>query len=202
MKIADNYHSGLAPEHAAEPCERFEAAGIVALAHDIFNLLPAEFGVCDVFYMEPPWRVGFAEFNCRAKKEHDYKAFLNRVGEVVGSLKVPVFMIAGDAAVGYYPATEFKVRVKVHGLGAQMLCYNSAPIVPAIGGKRTIPTNIECIEALALRFNCVGDLFCGYGLTGRIFVEAGKRCVLADFNPKCIGRISQISASWGKEHSR
>jgi len=201
MKIAEYYHSGLAEEHQAEPCDRFEWGPVLALRHDLFEPLPREFERCDVFYLEPPWRVGFNEFNRRAKVDHNYSRFMERLSEVLRSLRVPVFCVAGDAAVKMLPNPTAKAKIKVHGLGAVLLCYNSAPILPHVEGRKVV-TNLECIAALANRFQCVGDLFCGYGLAGRIFLEYGRACVLSDYNAKCIGRIRDTVLSWSKNPVR
>jgi hypothetical protein len=52
------------------------------------------------------------------------------------------------------------------------------------------------LHAIAQRYDTVGDPCCGYGRAGRFFLRAGKRAVLSDFDPHCIGYIAEHAGGW------
>jgi hypothetical protein len=54
----------------------------------------------------------------------------------------------------------------------------------------------ELLHALAQRYDVAGDFCAGYGRTARFFLRSGKRAVVSDFNPQCIGYIAEHAEDW------
>lgn len=173
------------------PMQRFEVDGSIAFVHDVMTgILPDEYKGCDVFYLEPPWRAGFDEFNRRAGKAYQftYQDFLDALSRIISKITVPVFMTAGK---------HWKLKVQplqgrsimLNGFEAVLLSFNVKQGCPG-------DTAEDCIEGLTTHFSRVGDFVCGYGRTGRIFMQNGRSFVMSDHNAECIGNIAAHAPSW------
>lgn len=193
MQITELYHSGLRPEKEAEPCQRFVSDNVVAFVNDIRNGLPNEFDSCDVLYAEPPWRAGYKQFNERVGLEGEpFAEFYGLIGKMILMDKHPFYMVCGESGIGLLPKADDIVATKLHHWDAWLLAYRAE--CPPFSAKKM--STVEVIQWLANRHQCVGDWCCGYGMTGRYFVAAGKKCVLSDYNPKCIGEIARTASTW------
>jgi hypothetical protein len=189
------YHSFCWDEEPAEPCQSVTFDRGEAFVHDIHNGLPAQFERADVVYVEPPWKMGHTTFNKRLGIESsDWNKFTAAISAAILSTQKPFLLLCSPAAVDKFPTPTHSEAIKVYGLRAQMQIYRMER--PDIFGKRKLPDNLELIRWLAQRYNSVADFCCGYGVTGRLFVEAGKSCILADYNPRCIGHIKAHNHEW------
>lgn len=194
MNIAQTYHSGLREADDAPIVHRTEFAGGIAFVHDIKNGFPDEFETCDVIYAEPPWKVGFKAFNQRAESDavKTFEALCNLIGKAIVETTKPVYLVCGEAGLKYYPVAS-RMEIKLHGAPAVVLAYRGD--LPSYERRMT---SEQVVAWLAQRYDRVGDFCCGYGQTGRIFVGAGKQCVLTDYNPRCIGHIAIHATGWNR----
>lgn len=190
------YHSAHRPPAAAPPLGRWEGDGCLAFVHDLMAspALPAEFDACDVLTAEIPWQRGFKTFNVRAGIEdgRTYAAFLQRVSEVITGTAVPIYLITGRHALSRLPEPETMTETRLNEWDALILGYRPDPRV----GSGTYGVVQEMLHAIAQRYDVVGDFCCGYGRAGRFFLRAGKRAVLSDFDPQCIGYVAEHAAEW------
>lgn len=187
------YHSALHAPLASAPLQRWEGHGSVALVHDAFNPLPAEFDRCDVLYAEPPWPRGFDVFKARVEAPVDlpYDAFVERLRDLAMTHAKPVVYVLAKSQLNKY-APDFAVRCSLWGGDAYAGFYRCSLGVPVIPDL----TVEKLLGRLAERYDCIGDITAGYGNSGRIFAAAGKRFVLSDFDPRCIGKIAEIADGW------
>jgi hypothetical protein len=197
------YHSGMTSfgdvVEVAEPLQRFERDGNVALANDmmISSKLPLEFSTVDCIYSEPPWITGLTIYDERAGLEHTADRNLRRLMtnsvEAITSLDVPKVLVVGRHAARFWPEPDQLLNGTVNG--GNCLIYITGLTVPFKDG---IATEVV-LEHLAMRpYQRVGDPFCGYGRAGRAFRRQGKGFVLSDLDPRCIGVIARDYASWSK----
>lgn len=158
----------------------------VAMQHNIWDPLPREFEECDVWYVEPPFRRGYDEFNERAGtgKQPAWNDFRLHLDTMAIRAGVPVVYVSGREAFRYHPAATDAVPMKLNGNDVWALCYNIRIDWPH-------ETNEQVIRGLADRFKCIGDFACGYGFTGAIARQQGARFVLSDHNAQCIGYVAQ-----------
>lgn len=180
------YHTALAggTELSAEPCDRVEFSDGVALCHNLWHPLPVEFAACDVWYAEPPYRSGYDVFNGRAGcVDPPWPVFQRRIGRLAEEAPVPVVLAIGRDAIRYHPGADGGLPVKHNGEPAWLVTYRAL-----IGRPQTTD---EAIHELMQRHECIGDFCAGYGRTGRIAREHGKRFVMSDHNPVCIGVIAK-----------
>lgn len=202
MKTAAGYeyHSATGKDGAVEApdLDHWEGRCGVALVHDIGAEpnLPAVFDQTDVLYAEPPFRPGYEKFHDRAgvTPKLTYPAFIAVCSQTIKA-KGGV-LIVGRHAEKYAAAPTYShpVELHKHGWEALALWYGMAPDhVPA--------TVDDIIRYLAARFECVGDFCCGYGVTGRHFAQAGKRFVLSDVVPSCIGYLAEHADGWCTDES-
>lgn len=192
-----NYHSAHRAPHEASPVQRWEGSGCLAFTHDLMASprLPPEFALCDVLIAEVPWQKGFATFNQRAgvDDERTYAGFLRRLSEIVDSVTTtPLYLVTGRHAVARLPKPDAKVEMMLNEWDALVLGYRPGPELEQCQSG-VIP---EFLHALAQRHDVAGDFACGYGRTARFFLRSGKRAVMSDFNPKCIGYIAEHAAEW------
>lgn len=203
------YHSALNKPIEAAPVNRAIFKDGLAFAHDIRNGLPSEYDICDVFYTDLPWRDGFAIFEARAgavkasqqadvrsvsancalvAPRPDYAAFLHDIRKILlhGTPK-PTVLVTGRQSMPYLPMPGHIYPTKLNGADAVALSYSCR--------LAHTQTATDILEELAQRFNVVGDFCCGYGRTANIFRNAGKRFVVSDFNPSCIGYIAREFAA-------
>ena len=178
---------------SAKRCWRAEHDGSVALVNNVMDGLPEDFDPCDVLYAEPAWRHGFEKFNRRAglkEPAYTYEEYVSAIGKIVTEAGKPAVIITGLHARRRFPAANQWINVVLNGHKALALTYDVT--LEGLEGE----TTHHLISRLAERFERVGDFCCGYGNTGRIFVGAGKKCVLSDHNPMCVGHIDRHWRDW------
>ena len=184
-----DYHSAFYPEQPAPERHGYYSPRGIALAHDLTSgPLPKEYGRCDVLYTDPPWRSGYDEFALRAGVlVPSYHDFMDALVDAIPP-GIPAVVVTGLHAAMHF-GTEyrpFRVRLNEH----EAIAYSRGVDVPE--GM----TAEQLGRTLADRYQCVGDPCCGYGNTARWFVQAGKRFVVSDINPRCIGYIAEHEKGW------
>lgn len=180
------YHTALkgGTLEQAQPAYRAEFPDGIALQHDLWEPLPLEFACCDVLYADPPWRTGYNEFNRRADSTdgRTWRQFEARLIELCMDSPVPIVLVAGkEARSRHEEAGAYSTRL--NGNEAVAICYG-------IELNDTVDST-TILHELAERFACIGDPMCGYGRTGAIAREHGKRFVLSDHNAQCIGYVAE-----------
>lgn len=190
-----SYHGAHEPAVEAPAVERWEGNGCTAFAHDLMSssTLPAEYDACDVMVTDLPWQRGYETFNERAGVEdgRTYAAFMQRVAEIVEATTVPLYLITGRHALAKLPEPATVLPMMLNEWEAIAIAYR--PGDEADGNYGVAP---EFLHALAQRYDVAGDWCCGYGRTARFFLRSGKRAVMSDFNPRCIGYISEHAPEW------
>ena len=166
--------------------------GSVALRHDLFDgPLPDEYDACDLLYTEIIGPPGVSIFGKRAGVQdgRTYRDVVDRIGDVIRARKTPVALVGLKSAIERLPTPHLIAPVKLNKDAVIGAVYGlDVPKLPA--------DNVALIRWLAHRYDRVGDFMCGYGLTGRIFREAGKAFVLSDYNASCIGYIAMNADGW------
>ncbi len=187
------YHSALKPAITATPVDRFDWRGNIALTHNLLAdpRLPPPFDPCDVLYVEPPWRAGFEKFNRRAglTTTATYHDLLAAVSKLITEQPRPTVIITGRHARALLPQPDQTIVLKLYGATALALLYRTEV-------TEAPPHTFALIEALARRYNRVGDPMCGYGVTARAFTAAGKAWTVSDLNATCIGHIAANAHTW------
>lgn len=169
----------------------FEYNGSIAFHADIDLGLPEPYRSADLLYIEPPWKDGFEKVNERAGVEKpSYPVFLNKINHIIESETRPVIVINGVSSKKYMFPTQHIVPVKLNGYLARAFLYNIKP------NGLDFTDCPSLLKSLAKQFNCVGDFCCGYGTTGKVFAESGKKFIMSDINPRCIGYIKQEAPNW------
>lgn len=194
-----SYHSALTKPLEVAPCNFFQVGESIAFVHDIRRGLPTDFDPCDVFYTDLPWQGGFLVFEARTKAvlaaeyaklgvttrepQTTYPDFLRSVGEVIRRSSKPMVLVTGRRSMPFLPEPSFVYSSSLNGAPAVALCYS----LKLQDGRSAT----KILSELASRFHCVGDFCCGYGRTARTFHAAGKRFIVSDYNPRCIGQIAK-----------
>lgn len=190
--MKDGYHSALSEPLVATPRERIQFPdGSLAFVHDLRKGIAPEWAACEVFYSDLPWRQGFAIFERRASsvkgeavdQNRTYRDFLGSVSEVVTLLKAPVILVTGRQSMSGLPQPTHAYHTYLNGAAAVAMVYRTE--------LRDSSNELAILRELAARFNVGGDFCCGYGRTAKIFARAGKRFVVSDFNPACIGYMAE-----------
>lgn len=179
----------------APPVQRWEGAGCLAFTHDLMTSpqLPSEYLVCDALVADLPWQKGYETFNQRAGIDdgRTYATFMARVAEIVESTTVPLWLVTGKHALPKLPRPDAALSMRLNEDDAVAFGYRPGPEV-----DRSYGVAPEFLHALAQSYDVAGDFCCGYGRTARVFLRAGKRAVVSDFNPRCIGYIAENAPSW------
>jgi hypothetical protein len=192
------YHSAVKniEVQKATPTERYENQDITAIAFDfetsIENGFPADFDKAEFIYLEPPFPRGYETFNKRVDKEVGigFGALMSSVSKYMRESGKPAFLI-GDKSFARYFCKEVKtmpMKLDVHNGNGTLYYYNSH--LPKFN------SNIDLMNYLFSKYEIGLDFFCGYGMTGQIAVKHGKKVVLADINPTCIGYIKENNHKW------
>lgn len=200
-KSATPYHSALHEPPSGLPSQQSYIDGRVhAFQHDVLSdiELPPEFDQCDILYAEPPWQAGGHRFDERV-------GIHGRTNGQLWSRIVQIVYVSGKPAVLVAGAAEGAWLRNIRGVQTVRTKLNSAPAVaylirdplPGIDPLLHADTSMTILRELAARYRVVGDFCCGYGRTGRVFVEAGGNAVLSDYNPQCIGYIAAHAGEWG-----
>jgi hypothetical protein len=176
------YHSALKNETETKWIDRFENDGIKAFVWNVIDGFPKESNVCDVVYSEPAWQSGYSIFKERAKLHStEYIDYLKAISNNIKDK--PFWLLTGKHAFKYLPKPHNKLNTSIHSYGCYLLGWNDINMYP------DKIDHWDFIKLLAKNYNLVYDFSCGYGNTGRIFIENGKACVLSDINGKCISII-------------
>lgn len=178
------YHTALKPEHEAAPCQTVVVDDCLAFCHDIFAGLPDEYRFAEVIYTEIPWLDGFDTFEGRVgAKGRDYASFLVALGNIIMESDLPMVIVAGKKARKYLPEPVEAYSTKLNGAPAAAYCYRI--------GLSNYASDMAILDELTKRFNVGGDFCCGYGRTAKAFRDAGKKFIVSDYNPTCIGHIRE-----------
>lgn len=191
----NNYHGAHKPPVEATSLQRWEGAGVVAFVHDLMTApaLPPEFSPCDVLVTDLPWQKGYETFNQRAGVDdgRTYDTFMEGVSNIVESTTCPLYLVTGRHALAKLPKPDALIPMHLNEDVAVAVSYR--PGDEADGKYGVAP---EFLHALAQRYDLAGDFCAGYGRTARFFLRSGKRAVVSDFNPHCIGYIAANATSW------
>lgn len=172
------------------PCDRFEMNGSVALVHDLAaSGLAPEYSDCDAIYTEMAWPAGYDKFVTRSgSAAAGWQDYLDEI-IVLSREKRPFVLTCGSLVTRRMsPWAQSEHEITLGGQRARVMAFNTT-LGPCA-------TQEDALEQLADRFERIGDPCCGYGLTGRIALLHGKRFVMSDINPKCIGYIAAHASEW------
>jgi len=154
------------------------------------DTIPEAFKSCDLLYAEPSWPAGLKAFDERAGVQtRSYANYAANLGRIIRELQKPTVMMVSKITLRHMPLPDFTTIVDLNGNRADVGFWNGAFVVGA--------TNRDLIRGLAQEYDLVGDFCAGYGTTGRLFIEAGKNCVLSDYNAECCGYIAEHMGTWG-----
>jgi hypothetical protein len=182
MKI---YHSALNEElNIDKEIMMCKNNGSEVHKHDICHGLPSYYDKCDVLYSEPAWLDGFQKFMHRAESEGVYDEYLKAISDIISESKKPTWLIIGKHAHKKIPKPHRVEPIKIHNYWTTMLCWNDE-------NEYSANTNYDFIEQISEKYQCVGDFCCGYGNTGKAFLNKGKQFVMSDINGKCVYHIAK-----------
>lgn len=200
----DAYHSAHKPPAAdGQPrmvYEGWDAVGLFARVLDVMDYDPevvlgsdVGFDRCDVLVADLPWQRGYEVFNQRAGVDdgRDYAGFMRCVSALVEAATVPTWLVTGAHAARFLPDADVQIPMMLNEDRAIAYGYRPGMETAARNGEAR-----EFLRTLAETYDCAGDFCAGYGRTGRIFLRAGKRAVLSDVNPQCIGYIAEHAPDW------
>lgn len=194
-----DYHSAHKPPVSAPVLNHWDGERCSAFVLDILDTAPSQvfekygYRDCDVLVTDLPWRKGFDEFNRRAGATdgRTYPAFMQRVGQIINAGAVPTYLVTGRHALHYLPAPDVVLPMRLNEDEAVAIGYR-----PGVEAFADYGIAQEFLHALADTYGHAGDFCCGYGRTGRFFLRAGKRALLSDINPRCVGYIAEHAAEW------
>lgn len=192
-----HYHGGhRLPLDGVTPRREWSGTlGLTAFVHDLLTdgPLSAVYDRAEVFVSDLPWRVGFGTFNQRhgVTDGRTYDEYMTVVAELTEAATVPVYWVTGKHALAYLPPPAATLPMMLNQDEAIAISYR--PGDEADGRYRN---TWEFLQALAERYGTAGDPCCGYGRTARVFLRNGKRAVVSDMNPLCIGYIAEHAAGW------
>lgn len=138
--------------------------------------------VCDVIYGDPPWPHGFDVFNERAGifDNRTFNAFAHKLGAEILRLNKPFYMICGLTLIKRLPPNKGVRPITLNGGAAKLVWWFDDFEV-------SVSTNVDVIKALASKYEVMGDCFCGYSASLKIFLDNGGSSVIGtDFDGKCI----------------
>jgi hypothetical protein len=185
------YHTALGEYSPCSSGMDFYAGrrGIVFRA-DLSEGIPPPMYEADVWYADLPWRDGYQRFADRAGviQRLPFDAMMKLLGELISNASKPAVMVTGKHAVRHLKPRQV-AQTKLNGAIA-VACLWGVPQWDGVRDARDI------LDSLSQEYGCVGDFCCGYGRSGLAFSRAGKRYVLSDFNPTCVGEIAAREPSW------
>ena len=165
--------------------EKFTRDDSVGFVHDITEGLTDLHKEADIIYSEPSWLDGYAEFANRGTiKVGNYKAYLRAFNEII-AFGVPVVLIIGKHHLKTLPQPSSLLNVTMNG--SNETAYGWGLDIAESKSKSTD----QLIKWLSSKFDCVADPCCGYGNTGLIFRENGKRFIMSDISSKLIAYIAK-----------
>jgi 16S rRNA G966 N2-methylase RsmD len=184
------YHSALKGTKLEQsvPVDRFTHKGSLAFVYDAFEPVPTDFDACDFFYMEPPYPAGAKVFDERVNiSGRTYADLASRIADFISTTQKPVVIPMSKTVLRYYPTPTQTLEVDfVHSKGGQkttLAVWNTY-----LGNPKTTE---EALLSLLDTYECVGDMFCGYGHTALVALSQGKKFVVSDYNPLCIGYLAE-----------
>ena len=168
--------------HKGERGDSFQA--------DISKGIPAAMYKADIWYAEPPWRHGFHKFADRARvsQQMSYEQMLEILKVAIKGSGIPTVLVTGRHAINKLDAEDVAM-IKLNG-------YVAVAGLWGVAAWNDVPDTVEVLSRLAEQYKCIGDFCCGYGKAGRIFAEAGRRYIMSDLNPQCIGYIAAHEKDW------
>lgn len=137
---------------------------------------------CDVIYGDPPWPHGFNVFNERAgvSDSRTFDAFAAKLGAEILRLGKPFYMICGITLIKKLPANKGIKPITLNGASAKLVWWFD-------DFNDDVSTSADVIKVLAKKYNVMGDCFCGYSASLKIFLDNGGKSVIGtDFDGKCI----------------
>lgn len=141
----------------------------------------------DFIYSEPAWRTGYKIFIERAgqrMQDDSYRNYLDHIKKLISRYNLPTYILMGYRMKKYLNP-ERCIDTNVHDMKAFIGIWNSdIEIVPS-------RNNLEFLESIFHRYNCVYDFSCGYGNTARIALRLGKKFMCSDINKQCIYYIAK-----------
>ncbi len=190
-----DYHGAHRKPVTAPAMEQWKGYGCTAFVHDVMasSVFPAEYNPCDVMVADLPWRNGYDAFNRRAGivDGRTYATFMERVAEITESALSPLYLVTGRHALPMLPTPDAVLPMRLNGDDAVAIGYRPGK---EANGRYGITQEFLCV--LAQRYDCLGDFCCGYGRTARFALRSGKRAVVSDLNPRCIGYIAEHAPEW------
>lgn len=169
--------------------------GCEAFCHDIsFGVVPLQAFRADVVYAETAWKKGVDKFNARAGSQTSYDDYFDGINRLIKQLgDKPIIILSGALEAKKLLHCENVFESKINGARAFLYCYNIK--LPKELEKKD---SQEIIKLLSNIYDSVYDFSCGYGRTGRIFLENNKTYYMSDYNAKCIRYIANNHKSWKK----
>ena len=165
---------------------RYESNGCIVIAHNVLDPLPIEFQQCDILYAEPSWRSGIARFNERAGIKVDFKEYVNSIREIIINSEVPVVLNWGVNETKQMPVPDMAYMSKLWNISdCTLSIYNTHSEWPKFQSTESL------FWWLSQKFECIGDFNCGYGNSGKRFLEQGKKFVMSDYDQQCVGYIAK-----------
>ena len=186
-----DYHTALGNDVGRWPrLECHDGKHGVTYASDLNLGIPVVMYQADVWYSDLPWRDGYTKFADRAgvQQARPYSELLERLGKEIRENGPPTVLITGKHAIRHL-IPEAVAEATLNG-GSAVACLWGFPAWEGVRDAEDI------LRELARAHNCVGDFCCGYGRAGRVFAQAGKRYVMSDLNPECVGYIAAHEGEW------
>lgn len=185
------YHTALKNGTIEEsvPMQRFVYNNSLAFTYDVFDALPNEFDACDFFYMEPPYPAGSKVFDNRMGIEgRTYSDLAQRISLFIESTNKPIIMTMSKTAIKHLPTPlqgfEADFTHSIKSLKTMVYTWNVK--------IEEFKTTKHILSELLNEYNCVGDMFCGYGHTAIMAANQSKDFVVSDYNPLCIGFLAKL----------
>lgn len=185
-----DYHSALSgfKEYKAHKTEMYEDDDIIAFVHDIESKeIPEVFFQVDFIYSDLPWENGYETFNKRAGRENNtWSELVMRAVELTRKLDKPFYFTGGKGFAKYFPDNSCEeYHWGIHNYNTRI--YTNNPI------NKKIKDVESYIEELYAIYDVGLDFCCGYGSLGKFAKLTGKKAILTDINPYCIGYIEITS---------
>lgn len=187
----EDYNTAIGNHYVEWPSvERYVGESGVSFRHDLLEGVPKEMFDADIWFSELPWIHGFSKYAKLAgvTQKGVYSDLLDVVSRGVREYGKPACIIAGGHAVKRL-SPQHAVPVRLNGGWATACLWNIPP-------WDEIYETTVILEKLAKRYDTVADFCCGYGRSGRVFAQEGKRYIMSDFDPRCIGYISGHEKKW------
>ena len=125
-----------------------------------------------------------------------YFDFVGAVSRIITNSSAAFVLAWGKHAERLLPPCDWKMPMASgdHDYGNGMIFYGWGLSYPPAS---RLLTREQMLVGLCNNYSCIGDFCCGYGETGYYAILAGKRFVLSDHNPQCIGDIAENHGGWG-----